>query len=107
MAIEEFATNSRAPETLGNLPALLSWRSVPLFTCEEGTEGMLVFWGERLIAVLGRIDGDRANQLGRPRMWHLEIGFGECTAPPSGEIFESLAHGLRWLAQCVQAGLGC
>jgi hypothetical protein len=103
MAIEEFASNSRAPETLGNLPALLSWRSVPLFTCDEGTEGMLVFWGERLIAVLGLVGPDR---VGRARMWHLEIGFGECAAPPSGQIFESLAQGLRWLAQCVQVGLG-
>jgi len=103
MAIEEIASNSRAPETLGNLPALLSWRSVPLLTCNEGTEGMLVFWGERLIAVLGCVDPERPD---RSRMWHLEIGFGECAAPPSGLIFQSLAHGLRWLAQCVQAGLG-
>lgn len=99
MTAEDFVAEPRPPEVLANLPALLSWRPVPLFTCEEGTEGMLVFWGERLIAVLGRADLDR---LGRQALWHLEIGFGECAAPPSGIIFQSLAHALRWLAQCIQ-----
>jgi hypothetical protein len=100
MSAENYA-DPRPPEVLSNLPALLSWRPVPLFTDDEGTDGMLVFWGERLIAVLGRADFDR---LGRQPLWHLEIGFGECAAPPAGLVFQTLAHGLRWLAQCIQTG---
>lgn len=89
----------RAPEALPNLPAPLSWRPVSLLT-DDGGEGMLVFWSERLIAVLGRADLDR---LGRSPLWHLEIGFGECAGPPSGIVFHNLAQGLRWLADCMQA----
>jgi hypothetical protein len=93
MSAEEHA--SRPPEVLGNLPAPLSWRSVALLTCDEGSDGMLVFWADRLIAVLGRVDLDRR---GVAQRWHLEVGFGDCAPPPSGVVFQGLAQALRWLA---------
>jgi hypothetical protein len=95
MSAEEYAPDPRAPEALPILPAGLSWRRVALSTSDEGSEGMLVFWADRLIAVLGRVELERR----RPsQQWHLEVGFGDCAPPPSGLIFPSLAQALRWLA---------
>lgn len=96
MSAEEYAPDPRTPDALPKLPARLSWRPVALLTTDEGTEGMLVFWTDRLIAVLGRVELDRRQP---SQQWHIEVGFGDCAPPPSGIVFQSLAHGLRWLAE--------
>ena len=98
MSAEDYAP--RSPEAPSDLPARLSWRAVSLFTSDDGSKGMLVFWGELLIAVFGRVDLDR---LGRTYLWHLEVGFGDCVAPPSGLLFQSLAQALRWVVQRMEA----
>jgi len=103
MTADSHLPEPRALDALPNLPASLSWRPVALLTGDDGGDGMLVFWSERLIAVLSRVDIDR---VGRASLWHLEVGFGECAGPPSGLIFHTLAQGLRWLAECMQSFAG-
>lgn len=57
-------------------------------------EGLLVFAGDMLVAVLASLDADfYASERGH---WHLEAGFGLCSARPI--LFETLEAGLRWIA---------
>ena len=57
-------------------------------------DGLLVFAGDMLVAVLASLDADfYASERGQ---WHLEAGFGPCSARPL--MFETLEAALQWIA---------
>ena len=93
--------------TLGGTLAILRTRSVvvtPTFSYQpvqlaEGTpdrEGLLVFWGAELLAVLVRLSPETHD--GQGGLWFLEAGFGSC-ADKSPPLFRNPEDAEPWFSR--------
>jgi hypothetical protein len=70
----------------------------------EGTpdrEGLLVFWGADLLAVLARLSPETHD--GQGGLWFLEAGFGAC-ADKNPPLFSSPEDAEPWLTERMSKG---
>lgn len=72
----------------------LNVQSIRVNTKSQDREGRLVLAGDKLIAVLVRLDGSEHEEL--RGWWLLEAGFGPCESVPA-EFFANLEDAQEWI----------
>ena len=66
----------------------------------DGDEARLAFVGDRLVAVVTRLQSGAHPSEHRGR-WHLEAGFGPCVLPAKSLLFASLDEVAAWIERCL------
>lgn len=75
--------------------------AIKIETGSEDEDGMLVFKGQRLVAVFVRL-ADRSHEQGLSGLWNLEIRF-DVPAAEAHPLFRDIEHGLAWLEETERA----
>lgn len=81
---------------------IFSYQPVQLAEGNPEREGVLVFWGSDLLAVLVRLSLKMRN--GQGGLWFLAAGFGPC-ADLSPPLFRKPEDAEPWLAERISAML--
>lgn len=81
---------------------IFSYQPVELAEGNPEREGVLVFWGAELLAVLVRLSLKTRN--GQGGLWFLAAGFGPC-ADVSPPLFRKPEDAEPWLAEQMSAML--
>ena len=71
----------------------LHLQPTPVLTDSADTDGLLVFHGRSLVAVLVRLSDDHGEEAGK---WYLEAGFGQLNSIPP-RIFATLDEARDWM----------
>ena len=80
----------------------LTLQSVRVNTGSEDEDGLLVFAGGRLVAVLVRLSDEHGDKAGR---WFLEHGFGRLDGM-TYPIFDDIEVAQDWIAQRLHRARG-
>lgn len=85
------------------MAAMFSYQPVQLAVGTPDREGLLVFWGADLLAVLARLSPEAHD--GQGGLWFLEAGFGACAdkRPP---LFSSPEAAEPWFSEQMSKALG-
>ena len=84
------------------MPSAISLQKVRVQTNSDDQEGRLVFFGDRLIAVLVRLTDQAHDRL--VGAWFLEAGFGPCE-PAFAPLFDTLDNAREWLQMRMDRGI--